>query len=108
VIRIDSASLSKLIVTCFDLAGDDALSQAQRDAWMTTGKRLRGALLNILTAQFENGTAKVNEANEELKRINKSLKTAVDDLEKLKDELAAAKAMVGTLDSLLKLAIAFV
>ena len=48
--RLDTVTLTKVINKCFDHSMDGRFSAADRVQFLAEGKRLRGLLLNLLTA----------------------------------------------------------
>jgi len=67
--KCDVVRLAQIVDRCFDYAMDARLSQARRTKFLVSGKRLRGSLLNIISARF-NDTAALAAANARLDAIN--------------------------------------
>lgn len=105
--RIDSVGLAGLIDRLLDLSGDLRLSPAERAECLAAAKRLRGYLLNLLTARFNQGTPRLLEANAALTSVNADLKAAAQQLQKLAATLESVAKLVGILDDLLRLASSF-
>jgi len=108
MMRVDTTTLADAITQCFDNATDGRFSTLQRAAFLTEGKRLRGLLLNLLSAQFNNGTQQVLDANAELKAVNTELKAAAASIAKTASTLNNVAHLVGTLDGLLGVAVSFI
>ena len=108
MIRVDTTTLADLINRCFAFATDARLAQNVQAAFLADGKRLRGLLLNLLSAQFDDGTQAVLEANQEITNVNAQLSDSVAALANVAASLAAVASIVGSLDKLLGVASAFV
>ena len=78
--KIDNTTLVQAIEKCFDLSMDGRVPPADRTEFLTLGKRLRGSLLNLLSAEFAAGTAQVSAANQEIQTVNQSLTTVTNQL----------------------------
>ena|SRR5436190_13090726 len=107
MMRVDSARLSEAINACFDLSMDNRLAADQRAGFLATGKRLRGSLLNLLTAQFNDGTQEVTDANGRLGQVATLLADRARVLSDAADALDQAGRLVKILDDLLKIAAQF-
>lgn len=105
--KFDTATLTNVIEKCFDYALDDRVPQAQQKKFLTLGKRLRGSLVNLISAQFDEGTTAVKEANDELKKINTRLKDEAETLNKIADTVKQIGSLVASLDKLLGIAVGF-
>jgi hypothetical protein len=99
--RVDTTEMADLIARCFDLAMDGRLSQPQRSALLAAGKRLRGDLVTLLTAQFDDQTAEVDAANADLASVNEALEASAADLNKLNQTLQKITSLVGKVDKLI-------
>jgi geranylgeranyl pyrophosphate synthase len=108
MMKVDTTTLSDSVTQCFDNATDGRFSTSERAAFLTEGKRLRGLLLNLLSAQFNNGTQQVVDANAELKAVNTELKAAAANIAKTASTLNNVAHLVGTLDGLLGVAVSFI
>ena len=104
---VDTVMLTSVINQCFELSLDGQLSEAKRAKFLAHGKRLRGHLINLLSAQFTEGTEAVLEANARLKEVNTDLKDNAAVLENTVNTLSNIAKLVGTLDRLLNVAVAF-
>src|SRR5439155_24369050 len=97
----DTTELADVIAHCFDLAMDGRLSAPQRSALLAAGKRLRGDLVTLLTAQFDDQTAEVDVANVDLASVNRSVQASAADLSKLSQTLQKIADLVGKVDRLI-------
>ena len=105
--KTDNATLTRLVEQCFDCSMDGRFSPAQQTNFLALGKRLRGCLVNLLSATFNDGTPQVVAANRAIAANNKALNGAVQTLGKAGQILKNLDQLVGTLDGLLKLATGF-
>lgn len=106
--KCDTATLTQIIDKCFDLSMDGRVKPEQRSEFLALGKRLRGSLLNLLSAQFDDGTKAVEDANTKLTKINSDLANEANTLNNLAFTIANITTLVGTLDKLIGLAKSFV
>ena len=106
--RTDNETLTKIIITCFDLATDGGVPAAFRPDFLILGKRLRGNLINLLSAEFDSATPQFVEVNANIKTVNKALKKTATDLAKFADTIEQVGKLIGTLDGLLKFAVKFI
>ena len=106
--RIDSATLTKMILLCFDLATDSGVPPKFQPEFLVLGKRLRGTLINQLAAQFDSQIPQFVEASANLNTVNKALKKTANDLTKFADTIEKVGKLVGQLDSLLMFVAKFV
>lgn len=86
---------------------DGRFSPAQQTNFLALGKRLRGCLVNLLSATFKDGTPQVVAANQAIAANNKTLSDAVQTLGKAGQILNNLDQLVGVLDGLLQLAAGF-
>jgi hypothetical protein len=105
--RLNVQELTDCIVECFELSSSGAVPRELRNEFLVLGKRLRGALLNLVSAKFSEGTEAVRDANTRIGEVNRRLKAEATRLSDFAATLHAGAALVGALDSLLKLAVAF-
>jgi hypothetical protein len=103
--KTDNQELVKCIEACLDLSMDDRLPQNRQNEMLALGKRLRGSLINLLTAEFPEDLNQVEEANQELYSINKTLKDKNQAIEKIADTISKLGQVVKILDGLLKFAV---
>ena len=61
--KVDSVTLTEVIDRCLDYSMDGRFTQTQRTKFLALAKRLRGSLLNLLSARFDEGTEGLAEAN---------------------------------------------
>ena len=104
---LDAEPLAKLIQFCFKLSQKPGISEKQSHNLIVLGKKLRGVLLNILSAQFDASTQLFIDSTNELKETNKALKEALDDLQKTADAIKKATGVLKLLDKLLGIAVGF-
>jgi hypothetical protein len=104
---VDTVTLTSVINRCFELSTDGELSGARRGKFLAHGKRLRGHLMNLLSAQFDEDTDAVVEANKKLKEVNRELKDSATALERAATTLNDIAQLVGSLDKLLNVAVSF-
>ena len=105
---LDTATLSNVINQCFTFSMNTQLSPQDRNSFLIEGKRLRGQLLNLLSAQFDAGSQQLAAANQSLTSINASLAQTATVLANAAQTLNAIASLVGTLDKLLSIAASFV
>lgn len=108
MLTIDSATLSALVKSCFLLSMDGRLTPQQQGEFLVAGKRLRGLLLNLISAQFNPSTAAVVAANAQLGAVNQQIGQLGANLANVKAVITQATAVISTLDGLLSLAAKFV
>lgn len=105
---VDTVTLTTIINQCFSNATDARFSVKDQNAFLIDGKRLRGQLLNLLSAQFDNTTAQFAAATESLAQVNDALSNSVDALENTAATLNDIATLIGNLDQLLTIATSFV
>jgi len=106
--KCDTVTLVQVIDKCLDYALDGRLKPEQRAEFLALAKRMRGSLLNLVTAKFEEGTKAVEGANANLTKIINDLG---DEERVLSDTATTVKnlaQLAGMLDELLKIAVSFV
>lgn len=108
MIKVDTTTLSDVVNQCFAFSSDGRLSSDQQAAMLADGKRLRGLLLNLLSAQFNDGTQAVVDANNQLTSINTELSDSTTALANTAQTLSKVASLVGNLDKLLNLAASFI
>jgi glutaredoxin 2 len=106
--KIDCTILTQLTEHCFDLSMDAGVPASERKEFLALGKRLRGSLLNLLTAEFEEGTAAVTNANTMMNDANEIISNIAQVLAHTAQVIAQIGEVVSTLDDLLKIATIFV
>lgn len=107
MIKVDTTTLSNIINQCFGYATDGRFSSGQQTAFLADGKRLRGLLLNLLSARFDDGTQPVLDANKQLAVVNTQLSNAATALANAAQTLNSVAGLVGNLDKLLNVAASF-
>jgi hypothetical protein len=107
MISLDTPTLTQLISNCFKLSMDGALTDDQRNEFLVVGKRLRGSLLNLISAQFNDGTREVIDANKQLDGTNKQVAKVTQELANVANTLVQINRLVVVLDDLLKIAASF-
>ena len=108
MIKVDTTTLTDIINQCFAYSSDGRLSAAQQGIILADGKRLRGLLLNLLSAQFNDGTQAVLAANSQLATVNTELTNSAAALANTAQTLNDVVSLVGNLDKLLNLAASFI
>jgi hypothetical protein len=106
--RINNQELTEIIISCFDLVTNGDVPSEFRPKFLALGKRLRGTLMNLLSAQFDSQTPQFIEANKKIEEVNKALKKAAGELKKFADTIEQVGKLVGILDDLLGIAASFV
>lgn len=105
--RVDAVALTVTIDRCLDYSMDGRLTEPERMQFLIAAKRLRGALLNLLSARFDEGTPALSSANAELRRVSTALKKETAVIENAARTLAELTALVAALDRLLGVAVGF-
>lgn len=105
--KVETVLLTKLIEACLRLSMDSAIASAQRKELLALGKRLRGALMNLLTAEFRKGTPAVEAANKSIRSLNRTLSRKSSELSNIAGTISEIAGLVGVLDDLLTLALKF-
>lgn len=106
--KVNNADLAQLAERCFDLSMDGGVQLSDQKDFLAMGKRLRGSLLNLLTAKFEEGTQSVVNANTMIDDLNKKMSNVTQVLNNTSQVIAQIGKLVSILDDLLKIATAFV
>lgn len=107
MIKVDTTTLANIINQCFDYSSDGRIRSAEQAAFLADGKRLRGLLLNLLSAQFDDGTQVVLDANNQLAAVNRQLGDAAASLAQSAQTLNTLANLIGNLDKLLNVAASF-
>jgi hypothetical protein len=107
-VKINNAELAQVTERCFDLSMDGRVQPGDRTEFLALGKRLRGSLLNLLTAEFTAGTPAVIDANTEIRGLNQSLSHTIQVLNNTAQVVGQLGQLVSILDDLLKIASSFV
>jgi len=101
--RIDGKQLVQCINFCLDLSMDGRLTDQQQSEALALAKRLRGSLMNLLTAEFPKDSVAVKEATEKLKSANEMLKQTKEQIDKFANTVAAVNEVLSKLDGLLSI-----
>lgn len=107
MIKVDTTTLANIINQCFDYSSDGRIPSSEQAAFLADGKRLRGLLLNLLSAQFDDGTQVVLDTNKQLAAVNRQLGDAAASLAQSAQTLNTLANLVGNLDKLLNVAANF-
>jgi geranylgeranyl pyrophosphate synthase len=105
---VDTTTLAAIINQCFAFSADGRFSDQQQSSFLADGKRLRGLLMNLLSAQFNDGTQAVLDANSKLTDVNTQLNNDAGVLNNIATTLTNVSNLVGILDKLLNVAASFV
>jgi hypothetical protein len=106
--RVDTTALAEVVGQCFEHSTDGRFTPEERARFLVEGKRLRGLLMNLLSAQFIEGTEAVASANAAVRNVNADLKVSADRLAGIATTLNNVARLVGTFDRLLNVAVSFV
>jgi exonuclease VII small subunit len=106
--RLENQKLTQVIEQCFDLSMDGSLPREQRRDYLVLGKRLRGALLNLLSQQFDATVPEFIAANKALQETSAELAKVQGSLEDAAKALARVGELAAKLDDVLKVAEKFV
>jgi hypothetical protein len=105
---VDTTTLAAVINQCFSYATDARFSTQDQKSFLIEGKRLRGQLLNLMSAQFDAGSADLAAANTSLSAVNTQLTNSATVLANTAQTLSGIVTLLGTLDKLLSVATSFV
>jgi hypothetical protein len=105
---IDTTTLTVVINQCFLYATDARVSVPDQNSFLIEGKRLRGQLLNLLSAQFNSSSSQFAAATASLTAVNSTLSKSAAALASTAATLASIATLVSTLDKLLAVATSFV
>lgn len=107
--KFDNQKLASIIEKCFDYAMTAGVSEDQKKKeFGAVGKRLRGNLVNLISAEFEAATAEFQNATKELAKVNVILQNNAAVLNNIADTLEQLNKLASILDDLLKVATSFV
>jgi hypothetical protein len=106
--KLKCEELTKTIMECFDCSLDNRFSTEKRREFLIQGKKLRDSLVNLLSAEFKEGTSEVVEANESIGKVNAKLKEKDRVLSNIASVSGDIARLVSILDDLLKLAVSFI
>lgn len=105
---VDTKALADVISKCFSYATDGRVERDQQAMFLADGKRLRGLLMNLLSAKFDEGTKAVEDANKQLATLNDKLADPAQVLANAAQTLTNITTVVGALDKLLNVAASFI
>ncbi len=105
--RTDNQNLASIIELCFDYSSDNRVSEELQTRFLALGKRLRGTLVNLITAQFEAETAQFIEANNQITILNNRLKNEAQVLDNVANTVEQLGQLVSILDDLIGIAASF-
>jgi hypothetical protein len=105
--KCDAPRLAQIVERCFDYAMDGRLSSERRTKFLVAGKRLRGSLLNLIAARF-NDTKALAAANARLEAVNSQLARQKEVLERTSQVIRGLDTLISALDRLLGTATRFV
>jgi hypothetical protein len=104
--RLDVANLTRVVERSFDYAMDGRLTPARRRGFLIAGKRLRGCLLNLISARF-NQTAELDAANERLGAVTARLEDESEAIDHAASVLGDLARLASVLDALVGVAATF-
>ncbi|MHC4570896.1 MAG: hypothetical protein ACYS0C_02310 [Planctomycetota bacterium] len=105
--RTDNQKLASIIELCFDYSSNDRVSEEDQKKFLALGKRLRGTLLNLITAEFEADTAQVIEANSQIESVNNKLRNEAQVLDDIANTIEQLGRLASILDDLIGIAAIF-
>ena len=105
--KLKCDELAKLIMECFDNSMDNRFPPKEREKFLVQGTKLRHSLADLLSANFEKGTAELSKANKMIKEINTKLKEKDQVLKNTAEITGTIADLTSVLDDLLKLAASF-
>lgn len=106
--RIDTPTLTAIIDACFDLSMNGDVAPAQQDAFLAAGKRLRGYLVNLVSARFQARTAELVAANAAIADVDRTLRAELQKVRDAADAVKKVAELVAKLDEALVAASKFV
>ncbi len=105
---VDTTTLTTIINQCFSYATDARVSPLDQNSFLIEGKRLRGQLLNLLSAQFDSTSALFAAATKSLNAVNTTLSQSATALANTATTLNNIANLISNLDKLLAVATSFV
>ncbi len=105
---VDTTTLTAIINQCFSYATDARVNLTDQNAFLIEGKRLRGQLLNLLSAKFDNTSVQFTAATKSLNAVNTTLSQNATALANTATTLNSIANLVSNLDKLLTVATSFV
>jgi DNA repair exonuclease SbcCD ATPase subunit len=105
---IDTPTLTAIIQSCFDRSTDSAVPEKAQAQFELAARRLRGHLVNLLSARFRARTAELEAANAAIADVNANLEKDLAKLEDVAKTIEKLTDLVAKLDKVLAAAAAFV
>jgi hypothetical protein len=105
---VDTSTLTTIINQCFSFATDARVGSQDQNNFLIEGKRLRGQLLNLLSAQFNAGSPELAAATNSLTAVNNTLTQSATVLANTAQTLNDIASLVSNLDKLLSTAVSFI
>src|SRR5512142_1339687 len=106
-IAVNTDALSAAVRLCFANArANETFSPEQCAEFLFQGKRLRGLLVNLISATFTTPVPEVDEANDQLDALVTRLDDTAETLQKYADTIERIGEVVALLDRALKFATA--
>jgi hypothetical protein len=102
--KIDSKKLVEIIDFCFDCSMDDRFNDDERSEFLALGKRLRGSLLNLLTAEFNEDVQAFIDAKQALDKVNGKLAEYQQDVDHAAKTVEEINDLLTKLDKVLSFA----
>lgn len=106
--KTKNAMLAEIIEICCDLSYTKGVPEELKPKFLVLGKRLRGSLVNLITADFNEDTPEFQDANKKIEEINTELKKVAKELKDAADAVEQTARLVSVLDNLIGLAVNFV
>lgn len=104
---VDTAALANLIGALLDLSTTSGIPTKTQDEAAVTARRLRGNLVSILSARFDEGTAALLRVNKRIADLNKGLAQDKVTLGSYAKLVQKASKLVSGLDKLMARAAKF-
>ena len=102
--KLECEELTKTVMECFDNSMDNRFTSEERREFLENGKKLRESLVDLLSADFNDKTVELIEANKKIKEINIKLKEKDQVLKNVASVTADIAKLLSVLDDLLNLA----
>lgn len=100
--KLDTRKLTETIELCFERSTDTDLPPVERGRFLAEGKKLRRQLIDLLSAQFDAELDDdISEANSRLAEVAKQLKKKIDEMQKIREQLAELRGIAKLLETLL-------
>lgn len=102
--QVDTQKLTAVVTACFQASMDGRFSTLQQATFNSLGRHLRMDLLGLLSAQFNDGTAAVDTANQQLAIVSQQVVTMTNNLAIAGQVVQNITTLTGVLDGLLSIA----